>query len=61
MLCTMSVPGGTPPEIHLCGLLDTGADVTILFLAAWPSEWPLNPVGVPGVGLGGAMQCNVSQ
>ncbi|RMC19613.1 hypothetical protein DUI87_03173 [Hirundo rustica rustica] len=35
-LCTVSMVGATPSEIHLCGLLDTGANVSILSLAAWP-------------------------
>ncbi|RMC12182.1 hypothetical protein DUI87_11318 [Hirundo rustica rustica] len=40
-LCTVSMVGATPSEIHLCGLLDTGADVSILSLAAWAPQWPL--------------------
>ncbi|RMC21095.1 hypothetical protein DUI87_01952 [Hirundo rustica rustica] len=40
-LCTVSMVGATPSEIHLRGLLDTGADVSILSLAAWPPQWPL--------------------
>ncbi|RMC20345.1 hypothetical protein DUI87_01194 [Hirundo rustica rustica] len=35
-LCTVSMVGATPLEIHLRGLLDTGADVSILSLAAGP-------------------------
>lgn len=61
MLCTLSVPGATPSEIHLCGLLDSGADITVLSLAAWPPEWPLDPVGTSVAGLGGTAQCYVSQ
>ncbi|KAL2294769.1 hypothetical protein Nmel_008517 [Mimus melanotis] len=61
MLCTVSLPGGTPLEIHLRGLLDTGAEITIFSLAAWSPGWPLDPVGVPGAGLGRTMQCYVSQ
>ncbi|RMC20633.1 hypothetical protein DUI87_01485 [Hirundo rustica rustica] len=41
-LCTVSMAGAMPLEIHLCSLLDTRADVSILFLAAWPSQWPLS-------------------
>ncbi|RMC21708.1 hypothetical protein DUI87_02576 [Hirundo rustica rustica] len=40
-LCTVSMVGATPSEIHLCGLLDTGADVSVLSLAVWPPQWPL--------------------
>ncbi|RMC21103.1 hypothetical protein DUI87_01960 [Hirundo rustica rustica] len=35
-LCTVSMVGVTPSEIHLHGLLDTGTEVSILSLAAWP-------------------------
>lgn len=61
MLCTVSLPGGTLPEIHLHGLLDTGVNITVLSLAAWLPEWPLDPVGEFGVGLGGTTQCYVCQ
>ncbi|XP_050842255.1 uncharacterized protein LOC127060955 [Serinus canaria] len=61
MLCTLSNPGATPSDIRLRGLLDSGADVTILSLAAWPPEWPLDPVETPVTGLGGTAQCFVSQ
>ncbi|RMB96119.1 hypothetical protein DUI87_27405 [Hirundo rustica rustica] len=42
-LCTVSMVGATPSEIHLRGLLDTGADVSILSLAAWPPGVPFEP------------------
>ncbi|KAL2307784.1 hypothetical protein Nmel_000766, partial [Mimus melanotis] len=61
MLYTVSLPGGTLLEIHLHRLLDTGVNITVLSLAAWPPEWPLDPVGAPGAGLGGATQCYISQ
>ncbi|RMC20160.1 hypothetical protein DUI87_01006 [Hirundo rustica rustica] len=60
-LCTMSMPGATPSEIHLRGLLDTGADVSILSLAAWPPQWPLTLAKTSIAGLGGTKQCYVSQ
>ncbi|KAL2296381.1 hypothetical protein Nmel_015694 [Mimus melanotis] len=56
MLCTVALPGATSPKIQLHGLLDTGANVTILPLTAWPPEWPLDPVNEPDVGLGGETQ-----
>ncbi|RMC22077.1 hypothetical protein DUI87_02949 [Hirundo rustica rustica] len=60
-LCTVSMVGATPSEIHLRGLLDTGADVSILSLAAWPPQWPLTLAQTSISGLGGTKQCYVSQ
>ncbi|TRZ07027.1 hypothetical protein HGM15179_020081 [Zosterops borbonicus] len=60
-ICTLSLPGATPLEIHLHRTLDTGADVTIVSIAAWPLDWPLDPVRPSVAGLGGTKQCYVSQ
>ncbi|TRZ08349.1 hypothetical protein HGM15179_018756 [Zosterops borbonicus] len=60
-VCTLSIPGATLPEIHLCGILDTGTDITIVSLVAWPLEWPLDPVQTSIVGSAGMAQCCVSQ
>ncbi|RMC20698.1 hypothetical protein DUI87_01550 [Hirundo rustica rustica] len=60
-LCTVSMVGATPSEIHLRGLLDMGADVSILSLAAWPPQWPLTLAQTSISGLGGTKQCYVSQ
>ncbi|RMB89195.1 hypothetical protein DUI87_34457 [Hirundo rustica rustica] len=60
-LCTVSMVGATPSEIHLRGLLDTGADMSILSLAAWPPQWPLTLAQTSISGLGGTKQCYVSQ
>ncbi|RMC20513.1 hypothetical protein DUI87_01364 [Hirundo rustica rustica] len=60
-LCTVSMVGATPSEIHLRGLLDTGADVSILSLAAWPPQWPLTLAKMSISGLGGTKQCYVSR
>ncbi|RMC15822.1 hypothetical protein DUI87_08026 [Hirundo rustica rustica] len=60
-LCTVSMVGATPLEIHLRGLLDMGADVSILSLAAWPPQWPLSLAKTSISGLGGTKQCYVSQ
>ncbi|RMC22120.1 hypothetical protein DUI87_02993 [Hirundo rustica rustica] len=60
-LCTVSMVGATPSEIHLRGLLDTGADVSILSLAAWPPQWPLTLAQTSISGLGGTKQCYVSR
>ncbi|RMC19452.1 hypothetical protein DUI87_04063 [Hirundo rustica rustica] len=56
-LCTVSMPGATPLEIHLHGLLNTGADLSILSLAAWPPQWPLSLAKTSVAGLGGTKQC----
>ncbi|RMB89089.1 hypothetical protein DUI87_34547 [Hirundo rustica rustica] len=61
MLCTVSMVGAMPSEIHLRGLLDTGADVSILSLAAWPPQWPLSLAKTSIAGLGGTKQCYVSR
>lgn len=34
-------------------LLDTGSNVTIVPLFAWPAAWPLNTLGTPIMGVGG--------
>ncbi|RMC03330.1 hypothetical protein DUI87_20526 [Hirundo rustica rustica] len=60
-LCTVSMPGAMPLEIHLHSILDTGADVSILSLAAWPPQWPLSLAKTSISGLGGMKQCYVSQ
>ncbi|RMC09689.1 hypothetical protein DUI87_13475 [Hirundo rustica rustica] len=60
-LCTVSMVGATPSEIHLRGLLDTGADVSILSLAARPPQWPLTLAKTSISGLGGTKQCYVSR
>ncbi|RMC20890.1 hypothetical protein DUI87_01743 [Hirundo rustica rustica] len=60
-LCTVSMVGATPSEIYLRDLLDTGADVSILYLAAWPPQWPLTLAKTSIMGLGGTKQCYVSQ
>ncbi|XP_058279943.1 endogenous retrovirus group K member 10 Pro protein-like isoform X2 [Hirundo rustica] len=60
-LCTVSMVGATPSEIHSRGLRDTGADVSIRFLAAWPPQWPLTLAKASISGLGGTKQCYVSQ
>ncbi|RMB94609.1 hypothetical protein DUI87_29424 [Hirundo rustica rustica] len=60
-VCTLSIPGATPSEIRLCGLLGTGADIMILSLAAWPLEWPLDSVQTSVMGLAGTAQCYMSQ
>lgn len=57
----MALPGAARLKIHLHGLLDTGANVMILPLVAWPSGWPLDLVNELGAGLGGDMQSYGSQ
>lgn len=39
-------------HIPLQGIMDTGADVTVILSTEWPSEWELQPIAskVPGIG-----------
>ncbi|RMB95506.1 hypothetical protein DUI87_27615 [Hirundo rustica rustica] len=60
-VCTLSIPVATPSEICLHGLLDTGADIMILSLAAWPLEWPLDSVQTSVAGLAGTVQYYLSE
>lgn len=41
---------------RLRGLLETGANVTIISFHAWPPMWPLVPIGLAIEGLGGKAQ-----
>ncbi|RMB92638.1 hypothetical protein DUI87_30947 [Hirundo rustica rustica] len=60
-VCILSIPDVTPSEIRLRRLLDTSADITILSLASWPPEWPLDSVQTSVAGLTGTAQCYMSQ
>ncbi|RMC00171.1 hypothetical protein DUI87_22773 [Hirundo rustica rustica] len=60
MLCTVSMAGAMPSEIHLRGLLDTGVNMSILSLAAWSPQWPLSLAQMLIMGLGGMKQCYAS-
>ncbi|XP_037228041.1 uncharacterized protein LOC119140647 [Falco rusticolus] len=41
LTCTLALSGGTPAQVRLSGLLDTGADVTVILGKDWPPQWPL--------------------
>nr|XP_041567114.1 uncharacterized protein LOC115490991 [Taeniopygia guttata] len=56
MVCSVVLPGASPSRIHLQGLIDTGADVTVVSASVWPPKWPLDSVGVAIEGLGVAVQ-----
>ncbi|TRZ06682.1 hypothetical protein HGM15179_020425 [Zosterops borbonicus] len=58
---TLSIPGATPPEIHLREILDTGTDIMIVCLVTWPPEWPFDLVQTSVTGLARMAQCYVSQ
>lgn len=61
MVCTLTVPEAYPPQIQLRGLIDTGTDVTIISILAWPPTWALIPAGSSIAGVGGTAKCYLSQ
>lgn len=52
-ICQCTLVRGTQ-RIVLSGLIDTGADVTVISQAKWPSKWPLVEVSQTLVGTGGS-------
>ena len=42
------------------GLIDTGADISVISNQFWPPEWPLTDSGTPVTGVGGVSQPQVS-
>ncbi|XP_074889258.1 uncharacterized protein LOC142033275 [Buteo buteo] len=52
--CTLLNHGRSPTTVRLAGLLDTGADVTIIADYLWPSTWSTEEAGMGVVGLGGS-------
>lgn len=56
MDCTLTVPRTTPSHIKVSGMIDTGADVTIISANTWPQSWPTTAVGSAVAGLGGTTQ-----
>ncbi|XP_023790754.1 uncharacterized protein LOC111934816 [Cyanistes caeruleus] len=55
-VCTLSIPGDTPLDVDL-----RSVDITIVRLADWFPEWPLELVQTSVAGLAGAAQCYVSR
>ncbi|KAK4805580.1 hypothetical protein QYF61_009345 [Mycteria americana] len=53
LTCTLSNSQGTPRTIKLQGMIDTGADVTVISKAKWPQGWPIKEVASALSGIGG--------
>lgn len=56
MVCTMMMPKAKPSQIKVSGMVDTGADTTIISANIWPPSWPTTPLGSAVAGLGGVTQ-----
>lgn len=52
-MCTLSNSQSTPKTITIQGMVDTGADVTVIAKARWPRTWPLREVASALSGIGG--------
>lgn len=48
--------GATPSQVKVSGLLDTGADVTIVSQLHWTQSWPIVMIDTRVLGLGGVTQ-----
>lgn len=40
MLCSLEFIQGSPPQVTITGMIDIGADVTLISKKQWPSTWP---------------------
>lgn len=56
----LTMPQVRPSQIKVSGMVDTGADVTIISAHIWPSSWPTTAVGTAFAGLGGTTQSCLS-
>ncbi|XP_031958604.1 uncharacterized protein LOC116441120 [Corvus moneduloides] len=50
VMCNLILPNAQPPKIQ--GLINTGADMTVVSFSVWPPRWPLAPAGSAITGLG---------
>ena len=55
----MRHPNGQTSKLRM--LIDTGADVTIVPLYLWPSQWPLLPANTGILGVGGTQVTSISR
>ena len=53
LTCTLKNKGSKPEQLVVKGMIDTGADVTIISTAKWPGSWETIPVNTGLVGIGG--------
>ena len=53
LTCRLRNVNASPGQVTLKGMVDTGADVTIISASQWPRTWGTLPVNTGLIGIGG--------
>lgn len=56
VVCIVMMPQAKPPQIKVSGMIDIGADVTIISTHTWPPWCPTEPMGSTVAGLEGTTE-----